>query len=375
MLTFSLSLLFDAFLRRLPRSLSNLCTLFLLLVLYVSLVYLSYTLYSGGSRIAMGKKVPQKVLQSRKTSGHHSGGPKRFERALSVADRAIILQRPPRMRKMTRAEQARVRYAYRRGLSVKFLARPFATNDAVIRRIVSGQYDRHSISSQEAMWKADRELCDEVFVSIVKREVKVRCRRRTNSRIQGDRHAIGSWRIIPDSSSAMSASSQGQPASSASRGAGPSSARRAAPVRRAVRRRSVFSSDSDGQFDDSDEEAETEDSGAESEFELESNEEDSKEDLKLVEQVLADTETHVTITTAWLMDRAGLSGRQDLIAQMSYMGFTDKHAVLLAEQTNEQLLETIGTIFPKERFGQQYTFALNMFFQACVAARAELKRS
>ena len=91
-------------------------------------------------------------------------------------------------------------------------------------------------------------------------------------------------------------------------------------------------------------------------------------------QVLANTQAHPTITTAWLLERAGLSDRRDITAQMAYMGFTDKHAVLLAQQAEEQRKFAIASIFPPERFGEQYTFAMAMFDQALVAAREEIRR-
>ena len=91
-------------------------------------------------------------------------------------------------------------------------------------------------------------------------------------------------------------------------------------------------------------------------------------------QVLANTQAHPTITTAWLLERAGLSDRRDITAQMAYMGFTDKHAVLLAKTAEQQRKFAIASIFPAERFGEQFSFALAMFDQALVAAREELRR-
>ncbi|KAL1750088.1 hypothetical protein FB107DRAFT_252370 [Schizophyllum commune] len=351
---------------------------FLLLFLYISFVYYAYTLYTRRSRADMAKIPAQK-------HGHHHhhkpqahGAPKPYRRGLSVADRSIVLgaaSASPRTRKLTRVEQARIRFAHSRGLSKTYLAQRLATTNEVVLRILERKYDRHSSTALRGkkLDAEDRQLCGEDFVAEVEKERKLQKLRR-EGRVPLTRNVAGDWRISTSAPSTPSSSQQ--QVSSVPRRAGPGTTQRAAapkPSRYATPE--IESSSEEEDEGSAYEPSETEETAATTpDFEMASVDEDSKEDVRQVDEVLANTQAHPTITTAWLLERAGLSDRRDIAAQMAYMGFTDKHAVLLAQQAEEQRKFAIASIFPPERFGEQYTFAMAMFDQALVAAREELRR-
>ncbi|KAL1729585.1 hypothetical protein EV714DRAFT_212584 [Schizophyllum commune] len=352
---------------------------FLLLLLYISFVYYAYTFYTRRSRVDMAKIPTQK-------HGHHHhhkpqahGPPKPYRRGLSVADRSIVLgsaSASPRTRKLTRVEQARIRFAHSRGLSKNYLAQRLATTNEVVLRILERKYDRHSSTALRGkkLDAEDRQLCGEDFVAEVEKERKLQKLQR-EGRVPLTRNVVGDWRISVSAPGTPS-SSQQQPASSASRRAGPGFAQRAAAIKPSRYATPEIESSSEEEDEGSAyEPSEAEETAATTpDFEMQSVDEDSKEDVRQVDEVLANTQAHPTITAAWLLERAGLSDRRDITAQMAYMGFTDKHAVLLAQQAEEQRKFAIASIFPPERFGEQYTFAMAMFDQALVAAREELRR-
>ncbi|KAI4521598.1 hypothetical protein K523DRAFT_366533 [Schizophyllum commune Tattone D] len=351
---------------------------FLLLLLYISFVHYAYTFYTRRSRIDMAKIPTQKHGHHHHHKPHGHGAPKPYRRGLSVADRSIVLgaaSASPRTRKLTRVEQARIRFAHSRGLSKTYLAQRLATTNEVVLRILERKYDRHSSTALRGkkLDAEDRQLCGEDFVAEVERERKLQKLQR-EGRVPLTRNVVGDWRI-PTSTPSTPSSSQ-QQASNASRRAGPGATQRAAAPKLSRYATPEIESSSEEENEGSAyEPSETEETAATTpDFEMASVDEDSKEDVRQVDEVLANTQAHPTITTAWLLERAGLSDRQDITAQMAYMGFTDKHAVLLAQQAEEQRKFAISSIFPPERFGEQFSFALAMFDQALMAAHDELRR-
>ncbi|TRM57993.1 hypothetical protein BD626DRAFT_540240 [Schizophyllum amplum] len=367
------SLAFTVSPSHLPRvTASNGAFLFFVLTIYVLVVCLAYARHS---RHAFLKMVKQHGTRHQKRPAQNTAAPRprRYERALSVADRSIVLRRfPPPKGKMRRDDQARVRYAHKKGLSRPFLALMFSTNAKSINNIIDCRYDRHNIISPAVMRQQDRQRCDNDFKLMVKQEVQLQRRETTAGHRIGDRHGSGSWRAPSSGSQSASAPAEMQHPTSASQRlrAGPSTSSRTALKKRAA---SVSSTDDSDDAQDSEYEPEAKfsnaaDSDDDSDAEMDDLE-DSKEDVKTVRETLFATNNHAIITVDWILAEADLADRGAIVQQMADAGVTDKHAVMLARMLDDELKTTIRAIFPAKIFGSDYDFALCMLEKACQKAR------